>query len=135
MFMNSNKTKITKILLLDDDEDLLFLAKSFLSRQGVDIVTVTSGEAGIDIFKKDKNNFDIIILDHSFKHTALQGSDILVALKEINPDIKVVISSGYPENYFKDNYSEEVYNLASGFISKNYSSPSFLEYLNTIFND
>lgn len=123
------------ILVCDDDEDLLFLAFSFLSKKNIKVIKATTGNEAIDIYEKQQSDIKAVILDNTFKNSTLQGKDILIALKKINPRCKVLISSGYPENYFQDNYPPEAFKLIDGFIDKNYSSPTFIKKLQNYLNN
>ncbi len=123
------------ILICDDDEDLLFLASTFLSKKNLNVLQASTGNQAIDIYKEKGNIIKLVILDNTFKNSNLQGKDILIALKKIDANIKVLISSGYPENYFKDTFSSDIFNLIDGFVDKNYSSPDFVKTLRPFLND
>ena len=130
----NTSNKINSILIIDDDDDLLFLAEQFLKRKNINVHKASTGESGIALFKNIAIEIDVIILDHSFKNSKLQGIDILPALKKIDNNAVVVISSGYPIDYFKDTYPDKVYELIDGFVNKTYSSPDFVPKLENIFN-
>lgn len=119
------------VLICDDDEDLLFLANSFLSKKNINVLKATNGQEALNLYKEKSDIIKVVILDNTFKNSELQGKDILIKLKELNPNGKVLISSGYPEGYFRENFSEEVFGLIDGFIDKNYSSPNFIKNLQT----
>ena len=125
MSLQSNST----ILVCDDDEDLLFLASSFLSKKNFKVIKATTGKEALNIYEKERTNINAIILDNTFKNSDLQGKDILVSLKKLDPQCKILISSGYPENYFRDSFPPDVFELIDGFIDKNYSSPNFVKTL------
>lgn len=117
------------ILICDDDEDLLFLASTFLSKKNFKVLQANTGDQAITIYKESARSINLVILDNTFKNSNLQGKDILVALKKFDPDIKILISSGYPENYFKETFSSDIFKLIDGFVDKNYSSPDFVKTL------
>ena len=121
------------VLICDDDEDLLFLAYSFLSKKHIKVLKATTGQEALDIYKNKIGEINLVILDNTFKNSKLQGQDILLSLKKIDPTSKVLISSGYPENYFKEMFPPEAYKLIDGFIDKNYSSPTFIKSLESYF--
>ena len=121
------------VILCDDDEDLLFLASAFLSKSQISVLKASTGYEAIEILKKKSEAINIIILDNTFKNSDLQGKDILPFLKEIKPNIPILISSGYPESYFKETYPSEIFKLIDGFIDKNYSSPNFVKTLESFF--
>ena len=116
-----------KVLICDDDEDILFLANAFLSKSKIAVLKATTGYEAISLYREKKQEIALVILDNTFKNSDLQGKDILIALKKEFPDIKVLISSGYPESYFKDNFPPETLKLIEGFVDKNYSSTEFVK--------
>jgi CheY-like chemotaxis protein len=64
-----------------------------LTRLGYSTILAPSGEEAVEIFRRDNERIDLIILD-----MVMPGMDGLTAyehLKEINPDVKVLLSSGY----------------------------------------
>lgn len=127
---NTNNT----VLICDDDEDILFLANAFLSKNKIIVLKATTGKDAISLYREKKQEISLVILDNTFKNSDLQGRDILIALKKEFPDIKVLMSSGYPESYFKDTFPPEAFRLIDGFVDKNYSSPNFVKTLEPFFS-
>jgi len=80
-----------RILVIDDNVDLRFLLKKFLTRHGYEVVDVASGKAGLEIVQKEV--IDLVLCD--FKLDDMDGSSVLQALKEFNPAIPVIIITGY----------------------------------------
>lgn len=80
-----------RILVIDDNVDLRFLLKKFLTRHGYGVVDVSSGKAGLEIVQKE--TIDLVLCD--FKLDDMDGSSVLQALKEFNPAIPVIIITGY----------------------------------------
>ena len=81
------------ILVVDDEEYILDACKAMLTRLGYNTILAHSGEEAVEIFRKDNDIIDLIILD-----MVMPGMDGLTAyeqLKDINPDVKVLLSSGY----------------------------------------
>ena len=78
--MNDVQTGVTdmgkKILLVDDDTDMLMLTERWLLRADYEVVTATSGDEAIDILKKDMP--DVMLLDFS-----MPGRDGIDTLSEI----------------------------------------------------
>ncbi len=80
-----------RILVIDDNVDLRFLLKKFLTRHGYEVVEVPSGKAGLEIVQKE--TIDLVLCD--FKLDDMDGSSVLQAPKEFNPAIPVIIITGY----------------------------------------
>ncbi len=80
-----------KILIIDDDKDLCFVLKRFLSKHGFEVIEATSGKAALDILENVKP--DLILCD--FRLEDMSGSSILKRIKELNPSVPVIIITGY----------------------------------------
>lgn len=114
------------LLIIDDDEDLVFLAKTFLGRRGFKVKTALSGEEGLELMKTS-DPFDCVILDYRFKKTDLQGEDILKLVKEKHKEVPVIISSGFTASYFRKKMPPEVFELVAGFVGKNFVDVEFVD--------
>ncbi|MDH8702101.1 DNA-binding response OmpR family regulator [Dysgonomonadaceae bacterium PH5-43] len=79
--------KRDKVLWADDEMDLLKPHVLFLTDKGYDIVTVCSGQDALDSIKED--SFDLVFLDENMP--GLSGLETLSKIKEINPDIPVIM--------------------------------------------
>lgn len=76
-----------KLLWADDEIDLLKPHILFLEDKGFDVITVCSGQDAVDCVKEQA--FDIIFLDENMP--GLSGLETLSIIKEINPDVPVVM--------------------------------------------
>lgn len=81
------------ILLIDDENVIRITVKKILSDYGFDILVAEDGELGIDMYQKNQERIDLVILDMSM--AKLSGKDTFLQLKKLNPKIKVIISSGF----------------------------------------
>lgn len=79
--------KKDKLLWADDEIDLLKLHILFLEDKGFEVITVCSGQDAVDCVKT--HSFDIIFLDENMP--GLSGLETLSIIKEINPDVPVVM--------------------------------------------
>jgi CheY-like chemotaxis protein len=87
------RTGSETILVVDDEDYILDACKAMLTKLGYSTILAPSGEEAVEIFRRDNERIDLIILD-----MVMPGMDGLTAyehLKEINPDVKVLLSSGY----------------------------------------
>ncbi len=78
-----------KILWADDEIDLLKPHLMFLQQKGYDVVTASNGYDAVDIYQEEGGDIDVIFLDESMP--GLTGLEALPRLKEINPNIPVVM--------------------------------------------
>ncbi|HOP47878.1 MAG TPA: cache domain-containing protein [Desulfobacteraceae bacterium] len=82
-----------KILLVDDEEFIRDITSDMLSVIGYDVISVDSGKKAVEIYMKEKESIDMIILDMIMPD--MGGGETFDALKKINPDAKVLLASGY----------------------------------------
>ena len=81
------------VILVDDEELILDVGRDLLEKMGYKVLTAGGGREAIELYKKKQDDIDIVILDMIMPH--MSGSDTYDRMKEINPDIKVLLSSGY----------------------------------------
>ena len=80
-------------LLVDDEDFIIDVGKRLLSKMGYKVLTATSGKEALEIYQKNKEGIHIVILDMIMP--GMGGGETFDQLKAINPDIKVLLSSGY----------------------------------------
>lgn len=81
------------ILIIDDESLILDTASELLVKLGYKVFKAASGQEGVDIYREMKSSIDLVILDMIMP--GMSGSQALNLLKELNPGIKVILSSGY----------------------------------------
>ncbi len=80
-----------KILVVDDDTRFLNLMHDVLLAQGYRVVKVANGASGVAQFQDERP--DLVFLDLSMPD--MNGLQVLEAMQEINPDVKVVVITAY----------------------------------------
>jgi CheY-like chemotaxis protein len=106
--------KGNETILLVDDEDMVIDATSeMLETLGYSVNVARSGEEAIVFCRKNNEKIDLVILD--IVMPAMNGSEAYSILKEINPQIKVLLSSGYSVN---ESVTKMLDNGCQGFIQK-----------------
>jgi two-component system, cell cycle sensor histidine kinase and response regulator CckA len=84
----------TETILLVDDEDMIIdVSQQLLEKLGYTVFTAASGGEAIDIYKKHLKEISLVIIDMIMPE--LNGGETYDELKKINPDIKVLLASGY----------------------------------------
>jgi two-component system, cell cycle sensor histidine kinase and response regulator CckA len=81
------------ILLIDDEEMVLEVGEKLLKAMGYHVLTAREGREAIEVYKKHRETVDLVLLDIIMPN--MKGGEVFGCLKEINPDIKVLLSSGY----------------------------------------
>ena len=84
------------ILLVDDEEGTIRVEKLMLRELGYQVVPALSGKEAIELYKERKVDFDLVALDMIMPE--MNGKDTYDALKKINPEVKVLLVSGYSLN-------------------------------------
>ncbi len=84
------------ILLIDDEKMILDVGLELLEELGYTVLSAMSGQEAIDVFQKDEDNIDLVIMDMIMP--GMGGGETFDRLKEINPEVKVLLSSGYSIN-------------------------------------
>ncbi len=87
------------VLLIDDEEVIREIGKDMLNSLKINCITARDGEEGIEVYKKNRDKIDIIILD--IELPGISGEKVFDILKQINPDIKILIASGYGKDYLE----------------------------------
>ena len=81
------------ILLVDDEETIIDVSREILEALGYTVYSAMSGKEAIELYTLKKNEIDLVILDMIIPE--MGGGEIFDALKTINPDVNVILSSGY----------------------------------------
>ena len=84
------------ILLVDDEDVIIEVTRDILESLGYSVRSANSGHEAIEIYKADRDMIDLVILDMVMPE--MGGGETFDRLKEINPDVKVILSSGYSLN-------------------------------------
>jgi PAS domain S-box-containing protein len=104
------------ILLIDDEEMILDVGSQMLAGLGYAVLTAKGGGQGIEVYKQNSDGIDLVILDLIMPDVS--GNITYDRLKEINPSVKVLLSSGYS----LDGQAKEVLEKGcKGFIQKPFS--------------
>jgi len=82
-----------KILVIDDDRDICLLLKRFLSKHNYDVAEVYAGKKALDMLHSF--NPDLVLCD--FRLDDMDGTNLLIKIKEQLPDVPVIIMTGYSD--------------------------------------
>jgi len=81
------------VLLIDDEKMIIEVGLELLEELGYTVLSAMSGQEAIDVFQKDQDNIDLVVMDMIMP--GMGGGETFDRLKEINPAVKVLLSSGY----------------------------------------
>jgi len=81
------------ILLIDDEAMILDVARQMLENLGYRVLAAGDGTQALDIFRRNRGAVDLVILDMIMPR--MGGGKVFDALKELDPDVRILLSSGY----------------------------------------
>ena len=82
-----------RILLVDDEAELVFAGKRMLELLGYRVVATRDSRHALDLFTANPRAFDLVITDQTMPY--LQGTDLARAMIELRPDIPIILCTGY----------------------------------------
>ncbi len=101
------------ILLVDDEEIILEVGSQMLEKIGYSVYKAKNGKEAVALFREHKTQVGLVILD--LRMPEMDGECAYELLKEIKPDVKVLISSG---GSLHDQASQNLKYGCNGFIQK-----------------
>ncbi len=81
------------ILLVDDEDMIIEIGAEMLEKMGYEVLTAQSGKKAIDVYRKNRERIGLVVLDMIIP--GMNGGETYDRLRKLNPDIKVLLSSGY----------------------------------------
>src|SRR6201995_1199203 len=82
-----------KILIIDDEVNVALLLSKFLTRNGFDVTTASTGMSGMELLKNA--SFDLVLCDFRLEDT--DGREMLKSIKTQYPKTGVIIITGYSD--------------------------------------
>lgn len=84
------------VLIADDELMVLEVSKRILEQLGYSVLTASNGKEAVSVYSKNAESISLVVLDMIMPE--MTGGETFDRLKAINPDIKVLLSSGYSIN-------------------------------------
>jgi len=81
------------VLLIEDEEMLRSLAKTFLVSKGYTVLTAEDGMQGIELYQSHQKEIAVVVSDIGLP--VLGGHDVFKKIRAINPEAKVIFASGF----------------------------------------
>ena len=110
------------ILLVDDEECIRSLGENLLNRYGYTVHTAPDGESALELYRKEQKRIHLIVLDLIMP--GMGGRRCLEELININPEVKVIVISGYSD---AGSMKESIEARAKRFIGKPYKDVEMLQ--------
>lgn len=90
-----NQEQRQTVLIIDDEAAIREVASDILAEHGYAVTTAASGQEGIELFRRMQNQVGVVLLD--MKMPGLDGRQTYQLLYQMEPKLKVILSSGYSE--------------------------------------
>ena len=121
------------ILLVDDEEMIINMAGRILARLGYESAFARNGSEAVALYEealKTEQPFDAVVLDLTVRG-GMGGEEAMRHLLEIDPQAKVIVSSGYSDSPVMQNYKQYGFSAATG---KPYSLIELSQALDRVLN-
>lgn len=113
-----------KVLVVDDQPDVLDMAVTLFSNLGYDSLAANSGTEALNLLKQ---NQDIKVLFSDVVMPGMDGVALATAAKELMPHLKVILASGYLSGSLREKFGEALTDFEV--IAKPYRLPDLIKRL------
>jgi PAS domain S-box-containing protein len=117
------------ILIIDDEPAIRITATKMLELLGYSVLTAKNGEDGIKVFREHQKEIRAVILDMAMP--VMTGDDAYEHLKEIDPQVKVLVATGFTND---QRVRKTLEAGANGFMKKPFSINVLSRKLHEIIN-
>jgi CheY-like chemotaxis protein len=118
------------ILFIEDDPSVRYISTRILNYHGYQVIEATNGLEALDIIQTRKQEIDLLVTDIVLP--GMGGLELSDKLKSIQPDIKVLYTSGYAPSHF--NQQEQAV-IGNTFLQKPYSPHTLAEIVKELLLD
>jgi len=115
------------IMVVDDEETVLAVAAKMLEQLGFEVITASDGREAVSIFRTRGREIAAVLMDLTMPH--LDGEQTFHELRRIDPDIRVLLMSGYNE---QDAIARFVGKGLAGFVQKPFGMNQLRDTLRTL---
>ncbi len=118
------------VLVVDDEEFVRDLGARFLSGAGYTVLKAANGQEALDVYSQRRDDISLVILD--LVMPGMGGKQCLEHLLKINPDVKVIVSSGYS---IDGRARQAIEATQKGFVAKPFKSADLLKTVRQILDE
>jgi len=118
-----------QILVVDDEAYVREAIADILSYAGLDVLEATNGEEALIHYSREGESIDAVILD--MQMPIMDGSATLYALRELDPSVRIIISSGYAQSSKIHHFVEQGW---ASFLPKPYDMATLINKVETTLN-
>ncbi|CAN5892196.1 hypothetical protein BH23THE1_BH23THE1_35460 [soil metagenome] len=89
----SSKSNQSRLLIVDDEKDLLFVYKRALELAGMEVTTFDNPDMAFKEFKENSEKYSLLLTD--LRMPSMNGYELINRVKAIRPEIRTIIISAY----------------------------------------
>lgn len=115
------------VLVIDDEDSVRDAIREILGSAGIPVITAVNGSSGVQIYQNQQQEIGLVLLDLSMP--GLSGSETFAQLRRINPDVPVVLTSGYSESEALGHFNN--HGSLRGFIQKPFRMETLIRTIST----
>ncbi len=115
------------VLVVDDEESVRAITQAILKKQGISVLTAADGVEAVAMVQEHGAEIALVLLDVTMPR--MSGVEAFRAMRELQPDIRVVLSSGYNQAEAYRQFSQEG---LCGFIQKPYLRQELLDTISEV---
>jgi two-component system response regulator HydG len=82
-----------RVLVLDDEEQMLAAQEKMLAREGYDVTTATNGSLALELLREAEPPFDVALCD--LRMEGMDGMQFIETAKALYPDLEIIMMTGY----------------------------------------
>jgi CheY-like chemotaxis protein len=109
------RTHVERVLIVEDEPDLMDVAASLFASMGYDVLTASSGREAMDVL--EQSDVDILFTDVVMPN-GMDGIELASYTRDHYPDTKIMLASGYPLPALKQRHGADLNEFA--FVNKPY---------------
>ncbi|KAA3663591.1 MAG: response regulator [Chloroflexi bacterium] len=112
----------THVLVIDDEKIVCEAVTDILDLEGIPVLQATDGQTGIDMYQQHQSDIGLVLLDLSMP--GMDGYETWRGLRQVNPYVRVILSSGYDEKEVLHRFDED---SLLGFLKKPYKLNTLID--------
>lgn len=118
------------ILLVEDEEQVRLIAKILLKKFGFTVLEAVNGEEALKLYSENAADITLVVTDMGMP--VMDGYELFIELKKMNPQLPIIISSGFGDAEVGSRIASDD---IAGLISKPYNPDKLREVLKSVLKD
>ena len=114
------------ILLVEDEPQLIMVAKALLQALGFSVFVAENGQAALEMYQKNAEYITLVLTDIGMP--VMDGYELIRELKKLNPELPIIVSSGFGDA----EVTSRIHETIAGCVSKPYSFDQLREVLKRV---